>query len=91
MGYTLRLATAVALALSACAADGDDDTSTEADLCGAAAYEALIGQNIAAITLPSDLNHRIIMPDTLVTMDYSAERLNFYTDEDGVIERIACG
>jgi hypothetical protein len=34
---------------------------------------------------------RVIYPDTAVTMDYSADRLNFEVDRTGRITRVNCG
>ena len=50
----------------------------------------MIGANVAAITIPAGLNHRIIAPDTPVTMDFNAERINFLTDANGVITSVEC-
>lgn len=64
---------------------------TDKDLCGAADYQSLVGSNMAAVTLPAELNHRVIGPNDAVTMDYNPERLNIYTDEDGVVTEVKCG
>ena len=61
------------------------------DPCGADAYAGLVGANVAAITLPADLNARIVGPDTIVTMDHRPERLNIQTDADGTIIALRCG
>ncbi|WP_249218915.1 I78 family peptidase inhibitor [Loktanella sp. SALINAS62] len=61
------------------------------DGCGAASYSGLMGQNIAAVTLPADLNARVIGPNDMVTMDYIESRINFETDSFGVITAITCG
>ncbi|MEM7491111.1 MAG: I78 family peptidase inhibitor [Pseudomonadota bacterium] len=61
------------------------------DACGAAGYGSLVGTNIAAVSLPASLNHRVIGPDTAVTMDFIAERLNIRVDGDGVITELDCG
>ena len=66
------------------------EEATAQDTCGAAAYRAMIGTNAAAITLPAELNHRIIAPNTPVTMDFSAERLNIVTDASGIITSLEC-
>jgi hypothetical protein len=34
---------------------------------------------------------RVIYPGTAVTMDYSADRLNFEVDRSGRISRVSCG
>jgi hypothetical protein len=64
---------------------------TEPDTCGKDSYASLIGVQLAATTFPADLNARIIPPDTAVTLDFLAERLNIFTDADGIITRISCG
>jgi hypothetical protein len=66
------------------------EEATAQDTCGASGYSSLVGSNVAAVTLPADLNHRIIGPDTMVTMDFSAERINFLTDANGVITSVEC-
>jgi hypothetical protein len=61
------------------------------DACGASQYQSLIGTNAAAVTLPTDLVHRIYKNTDAVTMDYSPYRLNIVTDADGVITEVKCG
>lgn len=65
--------------------------ATAQDTCGARSYVSMIGSNIAAIQLPADsVTHRVIMPDTVVTQDFRADRINFITDAQGVITSIEC-
>jgi hypothetical protein len=64
--------------------------ATAQDTCGGSSYASMVGSNVAAITLPADLNHRIIAPDTMVTQDFNPERINFITDANGVITSIEC-
>ena len=60
--------------------------------CGAEDYaEGMFGANIAAVTLPAELNHRIIYPDQAVTQDHRPERLNIHVAEDGTVLRLTCG
>ncbi len=61
------------------------------DTCGAADYQSLVGGNIAATTLPSDLNDRVIRPGDIVTQEYRPDRINFRVDESGVIQSVTCG
>ncbi|MFE3838470.1 I78 family peptidase inhibitor [Pseudogemmobacter sonorensis] len=61
------------------------------DTCGAAPLQALVGEDrgrIAGLQLQGPV--RVIEPGMAVTMDYRAERLNFWIDEGGRIERITC-
>lgn len=71
--------------------DANDDWGPGSDACGASNYQSLLGTNIAAITLPADLNHRIIGPDDAVTLDHVPSRLNILTDENGVVIEVSCG
>lgn len=73
--------------MAACAAPAQ-----ETDTCGAAGYQALIGQPesaFATMTFPDTT--RFIGPDTAMTMDFDPERLNFYIDDGGRITAVRCG
>ena len=59
--------------------------------CGADAYQSLVGAQLAAVTLPADLNARIIGPDTAITMDFRPDRLNIEVEESGWIMAVYCG
>ena len=61
------------------------------DACGASGYRSLVGTNIAAVTLPAELNHRVIGPGEMITMEVIEERLNLWVSGSGVIERVTCG
>ena len=80
---------AAALLLVAC--DGETEPATGEDTCGASGYASLVGTNIAAVTLPADLDDRVIGPDTMVTMDFRPTRINFMVDAEGVITEVRCG
>ncbi len=80
----------LALVLSGMVLAACEATQTE-DACGADDYRGLVGQPLAAVTLPADLGARIIGPDTAVTMDFRPERLNIAVDGSGIIERVYCG
>ena len=65
--------------------------ATTQDTCGAAAHQALIGTPASAIdvaTFPSGT--RIVTPETMVTQDFRAERLNITTDADGNVASLNC-
>jgi hypothetical protein len=64
--------------------------ATAQDTCGASGYRAMVGSNVAAITLPAGLNHRIIAPDSVVTQDFNPQRINFITDANGAITSVEC-
>ncbi|WP_370338904.1 I78 family peptidase inhibitor [Parvularcula marina] len=96
--FNFALLPVAAMALSACViiVDNDDDhdytpKDEPADECGAADYKSLVGSPIAAVTLPADLNARIIHPGDMVTKDYRLDRLNIDVDEDGNVTRVYCG
>lgn len=79
---------AAALVLVACTPDAQP---ADTDACGANDYAALVGANIAAVTLPADRNIRVLGPDSMATMDYNPKRLNIETDADGTILQLRCG
>jgi len=66
------------------------EEATAQDTCGASQYRAMVGSNIAAVTFPADSGIRIIQPDTPVTMDFRAERLNVLVDANGIITSLEC-
>lgn len=83
----------ISLALAACQPlPGPGPLPPEADACGAAGLQGLIGQEasvLAAMSLP--MGTRIIQPGMAVTMDYREDRLNIELDGAGKIIRVACG
>lgn len=79
---------AFAFMTTSCASVADTPQTND---CVASDYEASIGANIAAITLPAGLDHRIIGPDEAYTQDYIPSRLNIFTDEEGSVVRVTCG
>ncbi len=80
-----------ALPLIACGTATNTDPAPAADACGASGYQSLIGANIAAVTLPAELNHRVIGPNDAYTEDHVPSRLNIFTDENGAIITVRCG
>jgi len=62
------------------------------DACKSLQYLSMVGtkaDDVPSGTFPE--GSRIIHPDTPVTRDYRAERLNVHVNEKGWIERIDCG
>src|SRR5262245_42350254 len=58
--------------------------ATAADTCGASQYQALIGTPASAIDLSTyPAGTRIVTPETMVTQDFRADRLNITTGTDG--------
>lgn len=64
--------------------------ATAQDTCNGAQYRAMVGANIAAVTLPADSGIRVIGPDTVVTEDFRPDRINIRTDANGVITAVEC-
>ncbi len=76
--------------VSACAVDSG--SSGPVDQCGASTLQWLQGKAETVLydtRLPE--GRRIIHPDTAVTRDYRADRLNIHIDAQGRITLIACG
>lgn len=88
MKHTAILLPAV-LALVACQTPAP--TLPGPDACGASGYQSLVGRPLAAVTLPADVNTRVIEPDSAVTLDYKPERLNIRLNEEGRIVEVYCG
>lgn len=94
----MRAALLALVLVSACAAQqpptptpGTADEATAADTCGASRFRHLIGTQASAIdrsTLPP--RARVIMPGQMVTMDFSAERLNIQVAPDGRVTTLRC-
>ncbi len=73
------------LALSGCKSEEPDPN----DQCGASALQDRVGQPVSDFEFDEDT--RIIPPNTAVTQDFLADRLNVELDENGIITRINCG
>lgn len=82
---------ASAVALLACAPPEGTTSVPLTGTCDAVSYSAIVGLNIAAVTLPADLEQRVIYPDMAWTDDYRPNRLNIFVSETGTIRRISCG
>ena len=97
---SLPLFAALMVGLSGCVIIVDDDgirrakpkpDAPVADACGASGYQSLLGASLAAVTLPEDVNVRVIRPGDAVTMDHREDRMNIELDDDGTITRVYCG
>jgi Peptidase inhibitor I78 family len=85
----LPAALLAALILSACVPVTEPE---DTDACRASGSQNLVGQSgdiLAAMTFP--IGTRVIYPDTAVTMDFNAERLNIIVGRNGRIEAVNCG
>jgi hypothetical protein len=62
------------------------------DTCGASMYSELIGKSINGPGVPGESRlNRHIKPDSQVTADYVAQRMNIEANAQGVIQKINCG
>lgn len=85
------LAAAALILLAACVDDAPV-AMPDADACGAAALQTLVGQPASVLeTMRFGVETRIIRPGMAVTMDYRADRLNIEIDAGEVIARVVCG
>lgn len=89
------LTAVLVLALAGCVepeAAAPEIPSGDADTCGAAQHAGLIGgpgEAISGLSFPGPV--RVIRPGQPVTMDFSAQRINFELDDAGAVFRITCG
>lgn len=94
----LGLISSICFALVACQEEQDvvqkevvRGTPAIAPECSAGKFFGFIGQNADALnTLELPKAHRIIHPNTIVTADYIATRVNFLIDSAGLIEDVKC-
>jgi len=91
MQHRLALALCAPLLLAACVVPAPDPGAS-GDACGASAHQDLLGRPgrlLDGMRFARDV--RVIRPGTAVTMDFSADRLNFRLDDRGVIVQVVCG
>ncbi|WP_322894434.1 MULTISPECIES: I78 family peptidase inhibitor [unclassified Yoonia] len=82
------------LLLAACAVPDNDPAPapTLPDTCNVSRHIGLIGQPATALERVLIMDQvRVIRPDDMVTMDFRAERINFYISDGEVISDIRCG
>jgi hypothetical protein len=64
----------------------------EPDVCKGQIYSGLIGQPAAAVAAAGITKPvRVIPLGSLITEEYSSQRINFYLDGAGNIAKISCG
>lgn len=64
----------------------------EPDVCKSAVYGRLIGQPGTAVASAGlTQTYRVIPLGSLITEEYSSQRINFYLDGAGSIAKISCG
>jgi hypothetical protein len=62
------------------------------DACGASDFQYLVGKPAVLLDgMRFSQDVRVIQPGMAVTMDFKAERLNFWLNEVDQIERVVCG
>ena len=59
--------------------------------CDAAEYRGFIGQNIAAVTVPTGPMLRAYGETDIITQDYLPQRTNIVYSAEGIILRVTCG
>jgi hypothetical protein len=67
------------------------EEATAQDTCGASHWRQYIGRAASEVdrsTLPA--RARVIMPGQMITMDFSAERLNIRVGPDGKVTEVGC-
>lgn len=93
MGVVLVLGAAACMPVSPpYAGDPDPFPGDAVNACGALDLQYLVGtpaRGLEAIRFNKPV--RVIYPDTAVTMDYNADRLNFEVDRAGRVSRVTCG
>ncbi|MDM7932322.1 I78 family peptidase inhibitor [Tabrizicola sp.] len=90
MKHTLAALFCASLLLSACVEPGTDPVAN--DECGAAGYQDLVGKpGVMLDGMRFSQDVRVIRHGMAMTMDYRADRLNFWLDRRDVIERVTCG
>jgi len=68
-----------------------DPNAPGADACGAAQYAAFVGKAITEPGVPPEgANVRYIRPNTQVTMDFRADRLNIDIDAAEIVTGFRC-
>ena len=91
MTSTFRLIPAMLL-LAACMQVLPPDPEPDANACGAAELQGLVGQHARVLdTMRFSQPTRIIRPGEAVTMDYGPNRLNIEINEANRIARVSCG
>jgi hypothetical protein len=86
----------VALALAAPLLSGCVVTPPPAagtgDQCGALAFQYLVGKPAVLLDgMRFSQDVRVVQPGMAVTMDFKADRLNFWLNDLDQIERVICG
>lgn len=73
------------------AGGGGSPATPPEDACGASTLQGLVGQVYSPDMAPErDPQVRVIRPDTVVTMDFRADRLNIILDENDVVTDVRC-
>ena len=78
-------------ARGAAGAPQNAEQATAEDTCGMRRFQPLIGAPAAQIDRAALPPHtRVITPDMMVTMDFSASRLNIMVGTDGKVGSLRC-
>lgn len=84
---------AMLLAVAACAqVEPNPVQIDQPDSCNASKYQSLVGQDATVLERILILDEvRLIRPDSMVTMDYREDRINFGITADNLIYQVTCG
>ncbi len=61
------------------------------DTCNLSNYEGFVGQPLAAVTIPTDVQTRIVRSNSILSQVYEAARVNFHVNDSGTITKVICG
>lgn len=61
------------------------------DTCNLSNYESFVGQPLAAVSLPTDVQTRVVRSNSILSQVYEAARVNFHVDDGGTITKVICG
>lgn len=97
MSKAIRMVPALALATAACAQTPPPATGDPVATCNADKAQWYVGKQVAerasnnAMFDAGAKTVRRLLPDTVVTMEYQADRLNIVTDKWGTVTAVRCG
>lgn len=61
------------------------------DTCAKSEFATLLGTPINNAELPLTQTYRVIFPDSVVTTDFMADRMEVIVDANGIVTGLRCG
>lgn len=89
MKWLVVLMAAFFAAASSAASEKQD--ASELESCSGSVLLEQVGKTMDQVEIPLPENVRVIEPNSAVTQDYRADRLNILLDESGAISGLRCG